>query len=128
VDAGVRAFGPGGAGGHALCLPIAPDQPEGIAASVVAAGAQADLVLVVAGSSTGRDDRTAAVLGAVGVIAVHGVAMRPGPAVLAQLTGRPPVSVIGVPVIQPLLNGSSPPSLCPCCVGFFRSTSPPPEG
>lgn len=86
------------AGGHALCLPIAPDQPDSIAASVVAAGAQADLVLVIAGSSAGRDDRTAAVLGALGVIAVHGVAMRPGhPVVLAQLTGRPSVPVIGVP-------------------------------
>ena len=86
------------AGGSALCLPIAPDQPDTITGSLTAAAERADLVLVIAGSSAGRDDHTPAVIGALGEIAVRGVAMRPGhPVLLGLLTGGRPVPVVGVP-------------------------------
>ena len=50
------------------------------------AAARSDLVIVVAGSSAGRDDHTAAVVDATGMLAVHGVAVRPGhPVVLLSL-------------------------------------------
>ena len=69
-------------------LPIVPDVPDQIAASVAAAASNADLVLVIAGSSAGRDDHTSSVIRRLGQVAVHGVAMRPGhPVVLGVLGG-----------------------------------------
>jgi putative molybdopterin biosynthesis protein len=85
-------------GGEVCQLPIAPDRPERIAAAVTQAAQRADIVLVIAGSSTGRDDHTAAAVRRLGRIAVHGVAMRPGhPVLLGVLTGDRPVPVVGVP-------------------------------
>ena len=57
---------------------ITPDVPEQIAGAVRAAAARSDLVIVIAGSSAGRDDHTAEVVASVGTLAVHGVAVRPG--------------------------------------------------
>jgi putative molybdopterin biosynthesis protein len=69
-------------------LPIAPDAPDDIAAAAAAAARTADLVLIIAGSSAGRDDHTSAVVERLGRVAVHGVAMRPGhPVVLGVLGG-----------------------------------------
>jgi putative molybdopterin biosynthesis protein len=95
------------AGGEPLSLPIAPDRPEAIAAAVTEAVRRAELVLIIAGSSAGRDDHTASVVARLGRIAVHGVAMRPGhPVLLGVLAGVPggvggpagrSVPVIGVP-------------------------------
>src|SRR6516164_11560871 len=44
------------AGCEAYCLPIEPDDPAGIAAAVSAAVTSCDLLIIVAGSSAGRDD------------------------------------------------------------------------
>jgi putative molybdopterin biosynthesis protein len=57
---------------------IAPDEPARIVAAVKEAAAEADLVIVIAGSSAGRDDYTAEVVAAAGTLAVHGVAVKPG--------------------------------------------------
>ena len=52
--------------------------------------AEADLVIVIAGSSAGRDDYTAEVVGEAGTLAVHGVAVRPGhPVVLGVVAAEP---------------------------------------
>jgi putative molybdopterin biosynthesis protein len=83
------------AGCEARCLPIEPDNPERIAAVVRAAAAECDLLIVVAGSSAGRDDYTARVVAAEGVLAVHGVAVRPGHPVVLGVVGRTPV--LGAP-------------------------------
>jgi putative molybdopterin biosynthesis protein len=97
------------AGCTAETLPIAPDAPEHIAAAAAAAARTADIVLIIAGSSAGRDDHTSYVVGRLGQVAVHGVAMRPGhPVVLGVLggvSGNQPnsgnhieaVPVIGIP-------------------------------
>ncbi len=78
------------AGCEARCLPIEPDDPAGIARAVSAAVAGCDLLIVVAGSSAGRDDYTARVVAELGTLAVHGVAVRPGhPVVLGVVTARP---------------------------------------
>ncbi|MEO7260002.1 MAG: molybdopterin molybdotransferase MoeA [Jatrophihabitantaceae bacterium] len=61
---------------------VQPDDPDLLAAAVRQAASSADLVLVLAGSSRGRDDYTATVLAQVGSVAVHGVAVRPGHPVL----------------------------------------------
>ena len=69
--------------------PIVPDDPEALADAVRDATTRADLVIVVAGSSAGRDDHTASVVERAGTLAVHGVAVRPGhPSSSASSTGR----------------------------------------
>src|SRR5215211_5763980 len=80
------------AGCEAHRFEVVPDVPEEIAAAVRAAAARSDLVIVIAGSSAGRDDHTAEVVAEVGTLAVHGVAVRPGhPVVLGVVHGdRPP--------------------------------------
>ena len=78
------------AGCEAHRFEVAPDVPDEIAAAVRAAAARSDLVVVIAGSSAGRDDHTAAVVAEVGTLAVHGVAVRPGhPVVLGVVDGEP---------------------------------------
>ena len=88
------------AGCEAHRFEVTPDVPEEIAAAVRAAAARSDLVIVIAGSSAGRDDHTAAVVAEVGTLAVHGVAVRPGhPVVLGvvQGDGMPATPVLGAP-------------------------------
>jgi putative molybdopterin biosynthesis protein len=79
---------------------IVPDDPELITAALREAATDADLVILIAGSSAGRDDYTARVVAAAGTLAVHGVAVRPGhPVVLGAVTGPGPdgTPVIGTP-------------------------------
>ena len=105
------------AGCEAQCLPIEPDDPERIAAVVRAAAPRCDLLIVIAGSSAGRDDYTARVVASVGTVAVHGVAVRPGHPVVLGVVGRTPVlGAPGYPVsaaltfdifAEPLLAGLS---------------------
>jgi putative molybdopterin biosynthesis protein len=83
------------AGCEAHCLPIEPDDPARIAAAVSAAVSGCDLLVVVAGSSAGRDDYTARVVAELGTLAVHGVAVRPGHPVVLGVVGRTPV--LGAP-------------------------------
>jgi putative molybdopterin biosynthesis protein len=77
------------------CLPIEPDDPAGIASAVRAAASDCDLLIVVAGSSAGRDDYTARVVAELGILAVHGVAVRPGHPVVLGVVGKTPV--LGAP-------------------------------
>jgi len=82
-------------GCEARCLPIEPDDPERIAAVVRQAAAECDLLIVIAGSSAGRDDYTARVVASAGTLAVHGVAVRPGHPVVLGVVGQTPV--LGAP-------------------------------
>jgi len=87
------------AGCEARTLPIEPDDPAGLARAVGAAVTSCDLLIVVAGSSAGRDDYTAQVVARVGRLAVHGVAVRPGhPVVLGVVDGTPVLGAPGYPV------------------------------
>jgi putative molybdopterin biosynthesis protein len=87
------------AGCEVVRLDIEPDDPERIAAAVRAATRCCDLVLVLAGSSAGRDDYTAAVIRAAGTLLVHGVAVKPGhPVVLGVVDGTPVLGAPGYPV------------------------------
>jgi putative molybdopterin biosynthesis protein len=88
-----------GVGCRAVRHAIVPDDSERIAAAVREAAAEADLVVVIAGSSAGRDDYTAAVVAEIGTLAVHGVAVKPGhPVVLGAAEGTPVVGAPGYPV------------------------------
>ncbi len=87
------------AGGEASCLPIEPDDPVALAAAVRGAVAGCDLLIIVAGSSAGRDDYTARIVAELGTLAVHGVAVRPGhPVVLGVVDGTPVLGAPGYPV------------------------------
>ena len=83
------------AGCEASCLPVEPDVPDRIADVVTAAATGCDLLIIVAGSSAGRDDYTARVVAERGTLAVHGVAVRPGHPVVLGTVGRTPV--LGAP-------------------------------
>jgi putative molybdopterin biosynthesis protein len=93
----------GQAGALAVISEVQPDDQDAIAAEVRRAALAADIVLVIAGSSAGRSDHAAAVLGQVGGLAVRGVAVRPGHPVLlgyaAPGRARAGQSVRTVPVI-----------------------------
>jgi molybdopterin molybdotransferase/putative molybdopterin biosynthesis protein len=87
------------AGCVARCLPIEPDDPEGLAHAVREAVTDCDLLIVVAGSSAGRDDYTARTVANLGTLAVHGVAVRPGhPVVLGVVDSTPVLGAPGYPV------------------------------
>jgi molybdopterin molybdotransferase/putative molybdopterin biosynthesis protein len=87
------------AGCEAVRLPICPDDPERIADAVRGAAADADVVLVSAGSSAGRDDHTAGVIERAGQLVAHGVAVKPGhPVVLGVVDRTPVIGVPGYPV------------------------------
>src|SRR5215471_19857911 len=58
------------AGCEAHALPVEPDDPDRIAAAVKAAVTGCDLLIIVAGSSAGRDDYTARVVAEHGTLAV----------------------------------------------------------
>ena len=77
---------------------VVPDDPPRIVEAVRAVAAEADLVIVIAGSSAGRDDYTAEVVAEAGTLAVHGVAVRPGhPVVLGVVASKQPTPVLGAP-------------------------------
>jgi putative molybdopterin biosynthesis protein len=85
-------------GCEARVTEIVTDDPDAITATLRAAAANADLVVLIAGSSAGRDDYTARVVAEAGTLAVHGVAVRPGhPVVLGTVAGDPATPVLGAP-------------------------------
>jgi putative molybdopterin biosynthesis protein len=87
------------AGCGTVTLPIIHDDPDRLAAALRDAAARSDLVIMVAGSSRGRDDYTAEVVDTTGTLAVHGVAVRPGhPVVLGAVDHTPVLGAPGYPV------------------------------
>jgi putative molybdopterin biosynthesis protein len=68
---------------------VVPDDPDALAVELRHAAGQADLVLVIAGSSRGRGDHAPGVLAQVGGVAVAGVAVRPGHPALLGHAKRP---------------------------------------
>jgi molybdopterin molybdotransferase len=89
------------AGGEPILCGIAPDDAAALSRMAAAALAQADMLIISAGSSVSTRDITARVideLGRPGVL-VHGVAMHPGkPTILAAAGGKPVFGLPGNPV------------------------------
>lgn len=82
-------------GGTAKTYPIVKDNRADLTAALTRATEECDLVVLNAGSSAGREDYSAAVIGTVGKVLCHGLAIRPGkPAILGRCG---PVPVLGVP-------------------------------
>ena len=91
------------AGCTAVSTGVVPDDPAALTAAVRAAARTADLVVVGAGSSSGRDDHTAAVVASAGTLVVHGVAVRPGhPVALGFVDATAVLGAPGYPVATAL--------------------------
>ena len=93
-------------GARPLVSDVQPDDPGALAAELQRDLLGAEIVLVIAGSSAGRGDHTAAVVARAGGLTVKGVAVRPGHPVLLGYArpdrapagqSAPTVPVIGVP-------------------------------
>lgn len=111
------------AGGVPIVYDIVPDNEKRIRESFIKAiESDAHVVLINAGSSAGSKDYTVHIIGEMGELLVHGVAMMPGkPTILGVVNGKPVVGNPGYPVsailsfeqfVKPLihiLQGSSPP-------------------
>lgn len=75
--------------------------------AVSQAVATSDMVLVIAGSSTGRGDLTSEVLASLGTLLFHGVKIRPGkPTMVAKVGGKPVFGLPGYPVSTHLVLNS----------------------
>lgn len=86
-------------GGVATRLPPMPDDYPRLKQVVQDALTEHDIVVINAGASAGRRDFTASLVGDLGKILAHGVAIRPGhPVVLGAVEGKPVVGVPGYPV------------------------------
>ncbi|ABN56981.1 MULTISPECIES: molybdopterin-binding protein [Methanoculleus] len=78
---------------------IVPDEPDLIREAVETAVAENDLVILSAGSSAGTRDFSRDVVGEIGEIVFHGIAVRPGkPVLLANVGGKPVLGMPGYPV------------------------------
>ncbi|MCM3558660.1 molybdopterin biosynthesis protein [Brevibacillus borstelensis] len=78
---------------------IVPDDCGLIREAVKSAVQDADLVLLNAGSSAGREDFTVHVVEELGEVLTHGVATRPGkPVVVGIVEGKPVIGLPGYPV------------------------------
>jgi putative molybdopterin biosynthesis protein len=91
-------------GGEPTRFPITKDDFDLICERVQEAAQDHDLVLLNAGSSAGAEDFSARVVEKLGILLVHGVAVRPGhPVILGTIDHRPSTMVHGpsskVPII-----------------------------
>lgn len=94
---------------------IIPDDRDMLRKGIETALRENDLVVVIAGSSAGREDYTSAVLEEMGTVAVHGVSIKPGkPVILAVVGNKPVIGLPGYPVsaylafrmfVEPLISG-----------------------
>jgi putative molybdopterin biosynthesis protein len=93
-------------GGEAARYPITPDNLKSICDQINLAAANADLILLNAGSSAGSEDFSARAVESLGEVLVHGIAVRPGHPVILGMVVRQQkthldqkdlVPIIGVP-------------------------------
>ncbi len=78
---------------------IVADDFHAIRSATEKALESADIVVINAGSSAGREDYSARVIADLGQVFVHGVAVRPGhPVVLGVARGKPVLGIPGYPV------------------------------
>ena len=86
-------------GGLARPLTPEPDDYTRLRTALKQALPEHDIIVLNAGSSAGREDFTARLIGELGRVLVHGVAIKPGkPLVLGVVEGKPVVGLPGFPV------------------------------
>ena len=78
---------------------IVKDKKDLLCKAISKAVSECDAVLVLAGSSAGRDDYTSTIISQLGEVIIHGIAAKPGkPAVLGIVDKTPVVGLPGYPV------------------------------
>ncbi|MFN3740758.1 MAG: molybdopterin biosynthesis protein [Thermodesulfovibrionales bacterium] len=78
---------------------ITPDDKETLKRQVMKACSESDLVMIIGGSSLGREDLTADVVNEIGEVIVHGVNIKPGkPVLLGIVNNKPVIGIPGYPV------------------------------
>ncbi len=93
-------------GAHAVRRSIVKDDAALLKKAILDALADADIVVINAGSSAGREDFTSNVLAGLGEVVVHGVAIKPGkPVILGIVQGKPVIGIPGYPVSAALTFG-----------------------
>lgn len=91
--------------------PIVKDKPDLIRQALQTAIGECDAVILIAGSSAGREDYSADVIRSAGEVYVHGIAIKPGkPAILGNygstpVLGAPGYPVSGIIVLEKLFKG-----------------------
>ena len=86
-------------GASPCVFPITRDDPSLLTDTVREAANKCDVVIMIAGSSAGRDDYTSSVLSRLGTLVVHGISIKPGkPAILGHIGTVPFFGVPGYPV------------------------------
>jgi len=83
-------------GAKAILHEVLPDEYDTLKGALrEGVESAADVILLIAGSSAGSEDYTAAVIEELGEVLIHGVAMMPGkPVILGIVSGKP---VVGIP-------------------------------
>ena len=113
VDIGARPLKPGEAyeinglmarlyaekwGANARKTKIVPDD-EGLIREAILANPDADMIIIIGGTSVGEKDYAPRVLAEIGELYVHGVRLQPGkPTAFGAVAGRPVVCLPGYPV------------------------------
>ena len=83
---------------------IVVDDHDQIKSAVLEMIYQADMLIVLSGSSAGREDYTSAIIAELGQLLVHGLAIRPGkPAILGSIQGKPVMGIPGYPISAQLV-------------------------
>ncbi|MDP4128241.1 MAG: molybdopterin biosynthesis protein [Bacillota bacterium] len=86
-------------GGTATIWPITPDKPELLEDAILRMADSQDILVIIAGSSQGRDDYTSRMIEKHGTLYLHGVAIKPGkPVALGEIHGKPTFGIPGYPV------------------------------
>ena len=87
------------AGASSTRYGIVHDDPELLRQAIERGVRENDLLLISAGSSAGTRDFTAGVIGDLGEVLVHGIAMKPGkPAIVGKIEGKPVIGIPGYPI------------------------------
>ncbi len=103
-NSAVMAAAVGEAGGEPLVHEAVPDDYPRLREALERAAREADLLLVNAGSSAGREDYTRRAVEDLGGVFCHGVAIKPGkPVLLGEVKGVPCIGVPGYPVSAELV-------------------------
>lgn len=86
-------------GGIPKVWPIHPDKREKLETTLEQMVESQDIIVIIAGSSRGRDDYTSEIIEKYGRIFAHGIAIKPGkPVILGEIQGKPVIGVPGYPV------------------------------
>jgi molybdopterin molybdochelatase len=79
--------------------PIVPDDPDRIRKTLAEAVETHDLIILSAGSSAGTRDFSATIIGELGEVLAHGVAIKPGkPVIIGSIRKKPVIGLPGYPL------------------------------